>query len=199
MHEQAGQLAPHLGSDPLARLPLLARTLVMLGGEAMRRALVVWGRGRWVIGDGLLTNGRLRLAGPGHIDIGRQVNAWARTGSNVLTTFGPQARITVGDRVRLNGAGIQAATSVTVGDDAILGSCLVMDTDHHSVGRSGAVSSRPVHIGARAWVAGAVVLKGVSVGEGSVVGLGAVVTEDVPDGVVMAGNPARVVRRLLPP
>ena len=56
---------------------------------------------------------------------------------------------------------------------------------------------RPVIVGEGAWLAaGAVVLKGVTIGARAVVGAGAVVTEDVPEDSVAAGNPARVVRRL---
>ena len=52
-------------------------------------------------------------------------------------------------------------------------------------------------IGRNVWVAGAAaVLKGVAIGDDSVVGYGAVVSSDVPAGVVVAGNPARVVRNL---
>ncbi len=43
---------------------------------------------------------------------------------------------------------------------------------------------------------GAVVLPGVTIGDDSVIGAGAVVTRDVPAGVVAVGNPARVVRKL---
>jgi maltose O-acetyltransferase len=89
-----------------------------------------------------------------------------------------------------------------VGDDCILGSCVIVDTDYHSVevdrrGPEAVVESHPVVIGRNVWVAGrASVLKGVTIGEDSVVGYGAVVTADVPAGVVVAGNPARVVRKL---
>ncbi len=56
---------------------------------------------------------------------------------------------------------------------------------------------RPISIGRNVWIAGgATVLKGVTIGEDSVVGYGAVVASDVPAGVVVAGNPARVVRTL---
>ena len=91
---------------------------------------------------------------------------------------------------------------MTVGDDCILGSCTIVDTDHHSVevdrrGSGADVASRPIVIGRNVWVAGAAaVLKGVTIGDDSVVGYGAVVTTDVPAGVVVAGNPARVVRNL---
>jgi maltose O-acetyltransferase len=55
----------------------------------------------------------------------------------------------------------------------------------------------PITIGRNVWVAGrATVLKGVTIGDDSVVGYGAVVVNDVPRGVVVAGNPARVVRHL---
>jgi maltose O-acetyltransferase len=163
------------------------------------------GGGRYRIGDDFLSNGRLRLGGPGRITIGDGVNAWAREESNVLLTFNSDAEIRVGNNVRLNGAGIQAASCVTVGDDCILGSCTIVDTDHHSVElrrhEPGApVSSKPIVLGRNVWVAGAAaVLKGVTIGDDSVVGYGAVVTADVPAGVVVAGNPARVVRNLYEP
>ena len=91
---------------------------------------------------------------------------------------------------------------MTVGDDCILASCIIVDTDYHSVEvdrrqQGSVVKSRPVVIGHNVWVAGrATVLKGVTIGDDSVVGFGAVVTTDVPAGVVVAGNPARVVRKL---
>jgi acetyltransferase-like isoleucine patch superfamily enzyme len=56
---------------------------------------------------------------------------------------------------------------------------------------------RPVVLGDDVWVgAGAVILKGVTVGDGAVVAARAVVTRDVPADTVVAGNPARVVKRL---
>ncbi|MEA2681752.1 MAG: hypothetical protein QOK05_80 [Chloroflexota bacterium] len=160
------------------------------------------GRGRYAIGDDFICNGRLKLAGPGHIQIGDGCNAWARAESNVLLTFDEGAVIQVGDNVRLNGAGLQAASGITVGDDCILGSCTIVDTDHHLVGvdrrrSSSKPASAPIRIGRNVWVAGmAAVLKGVTIGDDSVVAFGAVVASDVPAGVVVAGNPARVVKNL---
>jgi serine acetyltransferase len=57
----------------------------------------------------------------------------------------------------------------------------------------------PVHIGDNVWLGDhAMVLKGVTIGENSVVAAKAVVTKDVPANVIVAGNPARVVKELDP-
>ena len=54
-----------------------------------------------------------------------------------------------------------------------------------------------IHIGSDCWIgAGAILLCGVSIGNGSVVGAGAVVTKDVPDGVLVVGNPARILKSI---
>lgn len=66
-------------------------------------------------------------------------------------------------------------------------------------GSSGAEFALPITIGNDVWVgAGAIVLGGVVLGDGSVIGAGAVVTRDVPDNTVVAGNPAKPVRVLVP-
>jgi maltose O-acetyltransferase len=56
---------------------------------------------------------------------------------------------------------------------------------------------RPVRIGDDVWIGtGAVILKGVTIGARAIVGAGAVVNRDVPPDVIVAGNPARVVKNL---
>lgn len=55
--------------------------------------------------------------------------------------------------------------------------------------------AKPIHVGRKVWIgANALVLPGVTIGEGSVIGGGSVVTKDVPPNTVVAGNPARVIR-----
>jgi acetyltransferase-like isoleucine patch superfamily enzyme len=57
----------------------------------------------------------------------------------------------------------------------------------------------PILIKRGAWVgARSIILKGVTVGEGAVVGMGSVVTSDVPPRTIVAGNPARVIREIGP-
>lgn len=154
-------------------------------------------------GPGFISNGRLRIKGPGRVIFGANVNAWAHEEPNVLITYSPDAVIEIADNTRLNGAGLMATCGITVGRDCMLGSALILDTDFHSIDldrRSNPhakVRSAPVTIGNNVWLAGqTVVLKGVAVGDNSVVGFRGVVTSNVPPNVIVAGNPARVVKQL---
>jgi len=59
------------------------------------------------------------------------------------------------------------------------------------------VATAPVKISNKAWIGvRAIVLKGVTIGEGAVVGAGSIVTSDVPPWTIVAGNPARIIRPL---
>jgi acetyltransferase-like isoleucine patch superfamily enzyme len=142
---------------------------------------------------------RLRIKGPGTVSFGPHVRVTNHGGRTALITYTPASRIEVGEGVEIDGAGIMAATAIVIEPEAILGSCLLVDTDYHAVGPNrrspeAAADRRPIRIGARAWVQDrATILKGVTVGEGAVVRFGSVVASDVPAGAVVLGNPARVV------
>ena len=147
-------------------------------------------------GPGFQGPWRLRIRGPGRVTFGRDVRVRNTSGRTALLTFGSDARIDIGDRVEIDGAGLMAASIIDVGDEAILGPCLVVDTDFHAVGparrQEGApVTRRPIRIGRSAWVQGkSTILKGVSVGEGAVVRWGALIAADVAPGAIVMGNPA---------
>jgi maltose O-acetyltransferase len=154
-------------------------------------------------GPGFQANRKLVIRGPGRVIFGANVNAWAHEERNVILTFGRDVTIAVGSNVRLNGVGLMAKRGITIGNNCILGSTLLVDTDFHSLRRDRAtnphapVQSAPINVQDNVWLAGqTVVLKGVTIGANSVVGFRAVVTRDVPPDVVVAGNPARVVRHL---
>lgn len=158
---------------------------------------------RVVFGPGFQANRKLVIKGPGRVVFGANVNAWAHEERNVIITYGRDVTIAIGANVRLNGVGLMAKRGITIGDDCILGSTLLVDTDFHSLRRDRAtnphapVVSAPIVVADNVWLAGqTVVLKGVTIGANSVVGFRAVVTRDVPPDVVVAGNPARVVRAL---
>ena len=124
----------------------------------------------------------------------------------ILRTLDANASIVVGDDVGMSGTVVCAATSVSIGSGTLLGAdVIIADTDFHPVDLTSrryaktpagspadAVTiERDVFIGARS-----VILKGVSIGAGSVVGANSVVTQNLPAGVVAAGNPCRVLRPL---
>lgn len=90
---------------------------------------------------------------------------------------------------------------IVIGDDFQCGPGVQLLTPEHPLDaaerRSGVESARPIRIGNDVWIGGgAVVLAGVTVGDRSVIGAGSVVTKDVPADVVVAGNPARIIKRL---
>lgn len=123
-----------------------------------------------------------------------------------LCGWGPpdgHGRVQLGNHVLiLPGVRVQSAAEVVIGDDCMLAAgAYITDADWHGLyDRTHEGGARaPVVLERNVWIGeGACVLKGVTVGENSVVGARAVVTEDVPPGVVVAGNPARIVKRLDP-
>jgi acetyltransferase-like isoleucine patch superfamily enzyme len=126
------------------------------------------------------------------------------------------AEIVIGDRCFIGRSNLICYTRITIGDDVIMSwGITVVDHNSHSVvtterssdvkdWKSGFknwsnVKSLPVNIHDKAWIGfNAILLKGVTVGQGAIVGAGAVVTKDVPAYCVVAGNPARVIRELSP-
>ncbi|KAJ2359435.1 hypothetical protein GGF43_000054 [Coemansia sp. RSA 2618] len=90
---------------------------------------------------------------------------------------------------------------VDIGDDVMLGPAVQIYTPQHPLDpatrATKAVTAHPVKIGNDVWVGGgAIILPGVTIGNGVTVGAGSVVTKDVPDNVVVVGNPARIVKHL---
>lgn len=154
---------------------------------------------RVTIGPRLLGNGKLRITGPGRVQLGADVNAWSHAEANRLVTTTPEARIRVGRNVRLNGCTLIAAESIEVGDDCVLGSCEIRDhlPTFTLPGRAYSPAHAPVILEDNVWVGGQVsILPGVTVGRNSVLGIHAVVSSRVPPDVIVAGNPARVIRGL---
>ena len=125
----------------------------------------------------------------------------------VLRTLTAGARIEIGDRVGISGGTVCAARLVKIGDDTMLGANVtIADTDFHSlypVYRSEhlhpTVGVAEVRIGKRVFIGtNAIVLRGVNVGDNSVIGAGSIVTTSIPENCIAAGNPCRVIRELTP-
>jgi maltose O-acetyltransferase len=118
----------------------------------------------------------------------------------LLCDYGSNIRI--GRRTFVNfGAVFLDVNTITIGDDVQIASNVQLLTATHPLDakrrRAGWESGRPITIHDGAWLGGgAIILPGVIIGENAVVGAGTVVTRDVEPNVVVAGNPARVIRRL---
>jgi len=90
---------------------------------------------------------------------------------------------------------------VRIGDDCFIGPNVSIYTACHSTDPQERNSRKewaePVTIGNNVWIGGSVtILPGVSIGDNVTIGAGSVVTKDIPDNVVAAGNPCRVIREL---
>jgi len=127
-----------------------------------------------------------------------------------------RGRCTVGDYTLMNGALVMCEEEITIGSYCLISwNVGIADSDFHpldpvlrkrdcralnpytATGPRPPVLTKPVRIGDNVWIGmGAIVLKGVTIGDNSVVGAGAVVTKNIPANAVVAGNPARIVKRL---
>ena len=133
-----------------------------------------------------------------------------------------QGGVSIGNRSFINnGTQLISRSRIEIGDDVTIAwGCCIYDHDSHSLDwdtrvedlrclredlRAGrdplaskdwsVVRTKPIRICDKVWVGmNAIILKGVTIGEGAVIAAGAVVTKDVPPWTVAAGNPARVVK-----
>jgi acetyltransferase-like isoleucine patch superfamily enzyme len=154
---------------------------------------------RLEVGRDFRVYGRLVARGPGRIVIGSHV----RIAMNVTPwTYHPEALIEIGDGTFVNGTRFGCAQLIKIGPRCILAEAQIMDTDFHSIQAdrhdpSARVRVESVTLEENVWLcAQAGVLPGTTIGRDSVVGFGAICVGDYPGGVVIAGNPARVVRSI---
>ncbi len=110
--------------------------------------------------------------------------------------YGNQVRI--GKNVFVNHhLTMMSAGGITIDDGVMIGPNVQIYTDNHDFQNRMVLRCKPVHICKNAWIGGgAIILSGITVGENAVVGSGAVVTHDVEPNTIVAGNPARVIKKL---
>ena len=137
------------------------------------------------------------------------VGLYSRT---IIVTRAPGAVIEIGDNVGISGATIYARKGIYIGKNTCIGgNCKILDNDFHPInmedrinllndvhgGDSDLIPSREIHIGKNSFLGcNSIILKGTVLGDGCVVGAGAVVSGKFEDNCVIAGNPARVIKKL---
>lgn len=192
--------APWRITNELKRLAALPLIRLVFAANGVR-----WGRGWRIFGRPIIQRHRGST-----IEIGdfADLRSWPRTNPLtpahpvVLATRSSTAQISLGDYCWMTGAIVVAETSVQLGNRVFVGANVtIADTDFHpldpEVRRStpNAGLTAPVVIEDDVFIGmQSIILKGVTVGRGSVIGAASVVSRDVPPGTIVAGNPARVLR-----
>jgi acetyltransferase-like isoleucine patch superfamily enzyme len=137
----------------------------------------------------------------GTIQIGKRTTIWPGVKFSVISKQPEKpARLTigkhssVGDRTQ-----IHCCNNITIGDKVLISwGVNILENYYHSTSDN-AVKSAPIIIENKVWIGcNAIILAGVTIGKGSVVAAGAVVTKDVPPGKLVAGNPAEIIRETEP-
>ena len=112
------------------------------------------------------------------------------------------SNIHIGDDVYINfGCVILDCAKVTIGKHTLLGPNVGLYAANHSTDAeeriNGGCYGKPISIGKKCWLGGDVkVVPGVSIGDGTIIGTGSIVTKDIPSGVIAVGNPCRVLREI---
>lgn len=145
----------------------------------------------------------LDISGP-KITVGNHVHFMALKDKHVrLAVFDGLGQIHIGDYCIVNpGVRISSADNIQIGHSCMLAmNAYLSDADWHDLQHRiyAPGSHKPITLGNNVWIGdSALICKGVTIGDNSIVGAWSVVTKDVPDNVVVAGNPAKVVRQLDP-
>lgn len=170
-------------------------------------------RGRFRIIKKSLISRTLHHSSNGELIIGSGFKCNSKTTSNSIGLIQPcvfnisteGSKIVIGDNVGISGSTICAVKSVIIGDNVLIGSgCLITDTDAHPIdfkerrrGNDEKKAIDPVIIGDDVFIgARSIILKGVTIGNRAIIGAGSVVARDVPADCIVAGNPAKVIKKM---
>jgi acetyltransferase-like isoleucine patch superfamily enzyme len=176
--------------------------LRQLGSEGCAVLMARWYLRRATsVGTRVRLRGRPIVVNHGRMVIGGRVQLVSTAAKLELVAL-PGGTLEVGERTLLNyGGSIAAAESIRIGARCLIGThAIIMDNDFHRIEPEHRLEwpeSRPIVIEDNVWLgARVIVLGGVTIGEGSCVGAGSVVVDDIPRRSLAAGVPARVIRAL---
>jgi len=161
---------------------------------------------RVIFGNNFICDFKFKIKGKGKVIIGDNVNMWsfAPHKGTYLFTQSKDAKIIIGDNSRLNGATIFSLSKVVIGKHVLLGTALIQDNDFHNLTTKSShksdINAKPIVINNYAWVGGeSVILKGVTIGKHSIIGIRSVVRRDIPANKIAFGNPAQIIKDIQGP
>lgn len=145
---------------------------------------------------------------------GDSFNPLCRNVKGCIVAERANTKITIGNHVGMSSPCLWAKQEITIGDYVnIGGDCIIMDSDAHNLDwrvrdslemlnskeslDTHTAKCAPIHIGNHVLIGTrSIILKGVTIGEGSVIAAGSIVTKDIPANVIAGGNPCRVIKSL---
>jgi acetyltransferase-like isoleucine patch superfamily enzyme len=196
---------PPASKRPLALLAFLIRNRMitpkyslLLARLLRRRFLTVTGYRMRLAGMAFVGRGvRIQIGKRGRLRLGRWI--WIGRGTKIRCHEG---EVVIGDKTVLGeDCTISAYQHVSIGEQCIVADrVMLIDFDHNVAEverpvRVQGIYKRDVHVGNNVWIGyGAQILRGVTVGDNSIIGASAVVNKDVPANAVVGGVPARIIR-----
>lgn len=107
------------------------------------------------------------------------------------------ATLTIGSGYVTSGVQIVCKKKITIGNNvAIARDVIIRDTDAHQILDDKHIETKEIKIGNNVWIGNrAIIMKGVTIGDGAIIAAGAVVTKDVKENSIVAGVPAKEIRK----
>ena len=181
---------------------LLVKLIFWLNEVSIQNGYVV--RGIPVID--IISGGKLVIGNNFKMNSGKHYNKIGRQ-QPCMFIISKDARLTIGNNVGISSTAFVCRNSITIEDGVMIGgNCVVYDTDFHSIYPEHRLAkpealdkakNAAVLIKKNAFIgAHSIILKGVVIGENTVIGAGSVVSTNIPDNEIWAGNPIRFIRKI---